>query len=801
VTVAPELEAAGVSVPQSPYVGLVPYDEADAAFFFGRSTEAAIIAANLRAARLTIVYGPSGVGKSSLLNAGVVHRLRSLAQSTDDDDDDDDAMSFAVCAFRSWSDDPVEGLTAAARAALEEAACDPLPAPSETLPATLRAWTDRAGRLLLVLDQFEEYFQYHSDESDGDLSGFAAGLARIVNDPTLQVHVLLSLREDALARLDCFKGRVPALFSNYLRVDHLDLDAAREAVEGPLDAWNATLPDGAEPYGIEPELTEAVLAAALGSSLSLVTGGDTPAATATARDRVEAPFLQLVLERLWRATVADGDHTLTLARLEALGGAVQIVQNHLLDALARLAPAEKGIASDCFRFLVSSGRTKMAQSPADLAEWVERPEPEVTAVLDKLCSGEGGRVLRAVAPARGEGSPTYELFHDVLADPILAWRRGFEEQRDRRRRFIVSILAAFLGIAVALAALSTHLLGHYEVSSIATRFSIRGSGPPPKSVVVVAIDAKTFGDFRNKLQWPFPRRYHARVINNIAAGHPKAIAIDIQFTEPTDVSDDNALITSVARARNVILAATEVDTQGRTNVFGGYLPPRTYAASPLLPVDSDNAIRRMADWVDGIPTFALVAAAVAHHQAVPRPIGVSGLSKGSHWIDFAGPPGKVKTYSYSDVYFGKIPPSAFTNKVVVIGPSAPSLQDLHSTTVGPLMPGAEVQANAIETALRGFPLRSVPNWLNVFFVVLLGMLPVVVSRLRATFIVIIALAAGALYAVAVQIAFDHNWIASLTYPLVALGLSTASIVYPRVLESGGRGLERLQRFTTSRVRT
>ena len=58
MSVAPATEPAGaVSRPDSPYVGLVPYEVSDAAFFFGRSLEAAIVAANLRAARLTIVYG------------------------------------------------------------------------------------------------------------------------------------------------------------------------------------------------------------------------------------------------------------------------------------------------------------------------------------------------------------------------------------------------------------------------------------------------------------------------------------------------------------------------------------------------------------------------------------------------------------------------------------------------------------------------------------------------------------------------------------------------------------------------
>ena len=454
---AQDTTAAGT--PQGPYVGLVPYDEDDAAFFFGRSTESAIIAANLRAARLTIVYGPSGVGKSSLLNAGVVHHLRSLARAADEDEDEDDeAASFAVCTYRSWNHDPIAGLTAVARTALEELADEPLPAPGETLATTLRAWTAQNGTLLVVLDQFEEYFQYHPDESDGELAGFAAELTRIVNDPALRVHVLLSLREDALARLDCFKGRIPGLFSNYLRVDHLDLDAAREAVEGPVAAWNRTLPPEAEAYTIEPELTEAVIGAAAWGGLTLIDGGETSAAEAGTGDRVEAAFLQLVLERLWRAATAAGEHALTLAQLEALGGAARIVQNHLLDALARLKPGEQDVASDCFRFLVSRSGTKIAHPAPDLAEWTQRPEPEVTAVLGKLCSGDSGRILRPVAPTVDGGNTSYELFHDLLGEPILTWRRTHEADRRRRaaRRRLFRFGAAATALVVFFGALAAY---------------------------------------------------------------------------------------------------------------------------------------------------------------------------------------------------------------------------------------------------------------------------------------------------------------------------------------------------------
>ena len=87
--------------PRTPYVGLVPYGEDDADFFFGRDEERWIVAGNLRADRLTILYGPSGVGKSSLLFATVARSLRALPEAP------------VVVVFSSWGGDPTEALAAA----------------------------------------------------------------------------------------------------------------------------------------------------------------------------------------------------------------------------------------------------------------------------------------------------------------------------------------------------------------------------------------------------------------------------------------------------------------------------------------------------------------------------------------------------------------------------------------------------------------------------------------------------------------------------------------------------------------
>jgi WD40 repeat protein len=433
----------------TPYVGLVPYGESDAAFFFGRDTEKRVVGGNLRASDLTLLYGASGVGKTSLLRAGVVHDLQAQRETTVLTDSN--RAPFTVCVFSAWRDDPLPGLMETIRAAASEAlggAELPPWSPGSGVAETLRGWTESVRTLLVILDQFEDYFLYHPDE-EGE-GTFFEEFPKVVNDENLRVHFLVSIREDALAKLDRFKGSIPRLFANYVRVEHLDRAAARRAIEGPVEEWNRRHGEEA-PYTLEPGLVDAVLDAASDGGLALVRNGARASAAPSTGGGVEAPFLQLVMERIWRATADAGERDLTLARLQALGGPQRIVENHLLEALGTLSAEEQVVAADLFRFLVTRSKTKIAHPASDLVEWTGRSEGEATTVLEKLSRPEGGRILRRVPPpAEGAGETRYELFHDVLADPILEWRREFEQ--DVRRKAAIRRVARIAGgLAVLLA--------------------------------------------------------------------------------------------------------------------------------------------------------------------------------------------------------------------------------------------------------------------------------------------------------------------------------------------------------------
>ncbi len=134
-----------------PYVGLRPFNEEDRPYFFGRENEIRTIADNLYGARLTILYGASGVGKSSVLMAGLVPQLRKEPRT-------------AVVMFRRWQVPQAAALLkrrvieAASAAAGRSLAIDENPPLDELLKQAADTFD---GTILLLLDQFEEYFLYN----------------------------------------------------------------------------------------------------------------------------------------------------------------------------------------------------------------------------------------------------------------------------------------------------------------------------------------------------------------------------------------------------------------------------------------------------------------------------------------------------------------------------------------------------------------------------------------------------------------------------------------------------------------
>jgi TIR domain/Domain of unknown function (DUF4062) len=423
----PQLDRA---VPECPYVGLVPFDESDAPYFFGRQRECEVVVAHLTASRLTLLYAASGVGKSSVLRAGVLPQLQQIARESYEDKELG-VPDAAVAYVREWSLDPLDTIATAVLDAVSRVpGADPVEmrGPPRLGVPWLREVLQRSrvAAVYLVLDQFEEYFLYHpNDRREDELTG---ALGDIVSDRDLPVNVLLSIREDALAALDRFKGRVPRVYDNYWRLVHLGRDAAREAIEGPLDRYNQVVPPGSA-MTVQDELTEALLDQVRIGHLVVAPEGVASGGAADGREDIEAPYLQLVLIRLWEAERASGSSVLRRSTLDKLGGAQTIVQTHLQTVMDGLSPEQIEVAAEVFRYLVTTSGLKIALTAENLADLSGVPVSSVRELLQSLSAGRQN-ILRPVPPPAGvPGPPRYEIVHDVLGTAVLDWRRQYLAQR------------------------------------------------------------------------------------------------------------------------------------------------------------------------------------------------------------------------------------------------------------------------------------------------------------------------------------------------------------------------------------
>jgi hypothetical protein len=421
--------------PDSPYKGLAFYDQPDAPFFFGREGETQVVAANVMASRLTVLYGESGVGKSSLLRAGAARHLMEIARQNVARRGTPRHV-VAVFPFddgvarRSWRQNPVPAILDAVERAVRSLGLEVQPpAVDGGMGAQLEAWTRELGSdLVIVLDQFEEYLLYHEGEDGPGTLAYELPLA--VRKTNLRANFLISIREDMLARLDSFKRRLPEIFDNCVRVRHLSREDARAAIEKPLDTYNELSgPD--RQVAIEPALVDTLLdELEAGRVVVGVAGAGTSDPARTDEHPVETPYLQLVMTRLWEEERALGSNTLRLATLERLGHSELIVKTHLDGKMKGLPSYARLVAARAFHHLVTPSGSKIAHSAQDLAAYTGLDAEDIEPVLRRLTESEY-RILRPVARSTADDAPPrYEIFHDVLGTPILDWRARYLRTRE-----------------------------------------------------------------------------------------------------------------------------------------------------------------------------------------------------------------------------------------------------------------------------------------------------------------------------------------------------------------------------------
>jgi adenylate cyclase len=391
----------------------------------------------------------------------------------------------------------------------------------------------------------------------------------------------------------------------------------------------------------------------------------------------------------------------------------------------------------------------------------------------------------------------------------------------RRQRVRASLLGlvALLAVASGVASYEGGAFKSLELSSVDSRFSWRGTEKPPRDLVVVGVDAETQSELNTR--WPFPRSYHARVIDRLKADGARTIAVDIALSQPSGLRprycgfagaalppDDCALLRASARAGNLIFSATEVGA-GRSIPFIGQTATPSImrqfgsrAGYTGIVDDPDGSARRYLYGFNGLKSFAPAVVERDARKPVPHSIFTGG--GGSAWIDFYGPPGTIPTVPYWKVYEGRTPPGYFRGKTVVVGATDPVLKDVfHTSTSGDqLMSGPELQAHAIGTVRAGNPLREASEGVDLLLIALLGLVaPVAALRLRLWGL-LVALGAGVAFVVAAWLLFDGGTIVAFVFPLLALAVgAVGSLVVQYFTETRERQRTKLlfSRFVPENV--
>ncbi len=401
-----------------PWLGLASFTEESRGFFFGRDEEVAELARRVQRKLLTILFGQSGLGKTSILRAGLVPRLRGqgycpiyvrIAYSADAPEPGEQIKQAILATARHSGQWTQAGVAAAGESLWE------------FLHHRDDVLRDESGKTLiplLIFDQFEEIFTLAQTDEAGRTRAarFIEDLADLVeNRPPRELEakleaddsmaerfdfargdyrVLISLREDYLAPLESLKSKMPSITQNRLRLAPMTGRQGLEAVLGPGKGL------------VSQEVAEAIV--------RFVAGG-----SEIQNAEVEPSLLSLVCRELNDTRIAQGRDEISLDLLA--GSHDQILGNFYERALADQPAAVRRIIED--ELLTESGfRDTLAEETlrAHFAAAGAPPDALATLVNRRLLRVEERLDMRRV-----------ELTHDVLSGVVKA-SRDVRHEREAR---------------------------------------------------------------------------------------------------------------------------------------------------------------------------------------------------------------------------------------------------------------------------------------------------------------------------------------------------------------------------------
>ncbi len=367
-----------------PYKFLDYYTEQDAALFFGREAEVKAITSQIFAHRSFILHGRSGVGKSSLLRAGLMPALK--------------AQRHYVFVLRCFTP-PLEQMLTALKLIPESQA-----GPNADLTALISQLVEKApGRaLIFLLDQFEELFTLLEETPR---QNFLRALAELYANESLPIRFVFAIREDMLAEMSRLKTALPEIFHHEYRLERLSREHAARAIIEPAKAAGCTW---------ETQLVERLL-------VDLSEG-----------ENVDPPQLQIVCDRLYDARDRNGH--VTLAAYEKLGTASQILTGYLERVLRRFNAVDLNLAKEILTTLISSDHQRLVlrlgELRARLGIGVEGNARKVNRLVEELA------MARIVRYRNHGGEGWMELAHDFLLPEVSRWLTAEAHALKRARGII-----------------------------------------------------------------------------------------------------------------------------------------------------------------------------------------------------------------------------------------------------------------------------------------------------------------------------------------------------------------------------
>ena len=379
---------AALEIEESPFRGLLPFDEEHSELFFGRRAEISAFMERLRSEPVLPVVGPSGAGKSSFVRAGVIPRLRERGP-------------LEVLQLRPGNR-PFDTLAARVAEALGgEQEVDRLARRLAGSPWLLNLQlfqlAEQTGStVLLLVDQLEELYTLTANEDQRRL--FMQAICCAADDPETPVRVIFTLREEFLGRLAEGAG-VSRVLSNITVLRRPDPGALQQILRRPVKLAGFAYDDD--------ELVEEMVAEVQQETSCL-------------------PLLQFACQMLWNGR--DEEQQLLLrSTYEEMGGVAGALARHADGVLSGLSPGQRRQARTILLRLVTAEGTRRILTRERVLEGLEEDAGEV---LRRLVTG---RLLSISQSDREDGEAELELVHESLVNTWDKLRRWIEQSREELR--------------------------------------------------------------------------------------------------------------------------------------------------------------------------------------------------------------------------------------------------------------------------------------------------------------------------------------------------------------------------------